>query len=593
MHGACDIEDERVAASMSASQALLSRLSRESGFSSVLHAPRDTKLLCLQRFVRLFAYGTAFLILVHHLSVLGFGDARIGLFMTSTLLGDVVVSFLLTLITDQVGRRRVLAAGAALMAVSGLVFAVSSNFWLLLVASVVGVISPRYVFLHLGARETTWLIIKYSGNEVGPFRAVEESTIAALTPPAARADVFAWYALLGNVGTAVGIFAAGWAGEVGRRWAGGDALDNSRRVFLAYAVLGAIKLVLACSLSTRVEVRGASPSPAASTSEDEETPLLRSAAAAELVETKSSPRWLPVLSRTSRGVVIKLCVLFAIDAFASGMGSLYVDSRATGSSSETHARLTLLQELGHVFLQPKVRSRHRRSRVHLRPRHGPYGRVHDRRRLTVQAHWQCEGMYGGFSSNLLRTSLMMFSVSDKSLDCLNWDHANLNVHLRYDQTMVFCHLPSAFFLALTPLPASLPGALAFLLLAACSHCADVGPRTAFLAAALRPHERTAVLGALTVVKTAAHGLGPLLTGALASGDHLGLALVVAGALKAVYDLGLLAAFAGPQTAPEKAEVDEDEESEEEGYTGSAGGRAMGRETDGKEGSSRVREHRRS
>lgn len=133
---------------MPAAKAVLSKLSHESGLSAILHSSRDTKLLCLARSVRLFAYGASFLILVHYLSTVGFTDARIGLFMTLTLLGDVVISFLLTLITDQVGRRRVLAAGAALMIMSGAVFALCSNFWFLLLASVVGVISPRYEYHH-------------------------------------------------------------------------------------------------------------------------------------------------------------------------------------------------------------------------------------------------------------------------------------------------------------------------------------------------------------------------------------------------------------------------------------------------------------
>lgn len=120
-------------------------LAKESGAATIFNSSRDTKLLCLQRFVRLFAYGISFLILVHYLANLGINDARIGLFMTLTLLGDVVISFCLTLITDKVGRRSVLTAGAGLMAMSGVVFSLSSNYWVLVLASVVGVISPRFV----------------------------------------------------------------------------------------------------------------------------------------------------------------------------------------------------------------------------------------------------------------------------------------------------------------------------------------------------------------------------------------------------------------------------------------------------------------
>ena len=120
-----------------------SRLSAEFGFRSILSSSRDTKLLCLQRFVRLFAYGLSTLILVVYLSSLGISDARIGLFMTLTLLGDVCISFFLTLVADNLGRRKILMGGASLMAFSGLVFSMSGNYWVLVGASIVGVISPR------------------------------------------------------------------------------------------------------------------------------------------------------------------------------------------------------------------------------------------------------------------------------------------------------------------------------------------------------------------------------------------------------------------------------------------------------------------
>ena len=122
---------------------LLSKLGEELGVYSITHSSRDTKLLCLQRFTRLFAYGASTLILALYLSSLGSSDARIGLFMTLTLLGDVVISFLLTLVADGLGRRRILVLGAALMSASGVIFAISGNYWILVAASIFGVISPR------------------------------------------------------------------------------------------------------------------------------------------------------------------------------------------------------------------------------------------------------------------------------------------------------------------------------------------------------------------------------------------------------------------------------------------------------------------
>ena len=63
--------------------------------------------------------------------------------MTLTLVGDVVISFLLTLFADAMGRKAVLALGSLLMTGSGVVFALFGNYWMLLGAAVLGVISPR------------------------------------------------------------------------------------------------------------------------------------------------------------------------------------------------------------------------------------------------------------------------------------------------------------------------------------------------------------------------------------------------------------------------------------------------------------------
>lgn len=75
--------------------------------------------------------------------------------MTLTLLGDVVLGTYVTLIADRVGRRNVLLGGSILMACSGIIFALFENFWVLLLAAIVGVVSV-------------------TGGDFGPFRSIEE-----------------------------------------------------------------------------------------------------------------------------------------------------------------------------------------------------------------------------------------------------------------------------------------------------------------------------------------------------------------------------------------------------------------------------------
>lgn len=120
--------------------------------------------------------------------------------------------------------------------------------------------------------------------------------------------------------------------------------------------------------------------------------------------------------------------------------------------------------------------------------------------------------------------------------------ANINLL----QTMVFTHLPSAIFLALIPIPSTLPVALVFVVLRSCSQSMDVAPRSAFLAAVLKPTERTAIMGFFSVVKTASGSIAPSITGVLAGAGLFWIAFVVAGSLKATYDIGILLVFASTE-----------------------------------------------
>lgn len=132
----------------SAKPGILVRILSELGLVSLFHSPVDVKLLCLQRFVRLFAYGGSTLVLVPYLQALGISKTNIGLFMTLTLVGDVCISFMLTIVADGLGRKAVLSMGALMMVGSGVTFALCQNYWILLAAAIFGVISPRYVNVH-------------------------------------------------------------------------------------------------------------------------------------------------------------------------------------------------------------------------------------------------------------------------------------------------------------------------------------------------------------------------------------------------------------------------------------------------------------
>ena len=232
---------------------------------------RDERLLFATRAVRMFGYGLASVVLVLYLAALGLPNPAIGLLLTLTLLGDAAISLWLTTHADRVGRRRVLFAGALLMCLAGVGFASTSALPVMILAATIGVISP-------------------SGNEVGPFLAVEQAALSQTIADRARTRVFAWFNLTGSFATATGALVGG--GVAGALIASGRApVDAYRVVIVIYACLGLLLAALFWRVSPRVEV--AEPPDA------------------------SIARRLGL--HRSRGVIARLSAIFALDAFGGGL----------------------------------------------------------------------------------------------------------------------------------------------------------------------------------------------------------------------------------------------------------------------------------
>jgi len=238
-------------------------------------APKqDILLLFSTRIIRLFCYGFLSVVLALYLVEAGLTEGQIGLLLTLTLIGDAVITLGLTTSADRLGRKRTLILGAVLMAGAGITFVLTRNYSLLIIAAIIGVISP-------------------SGNEIGPFLSVEQAGLTQLISNKSRTQFFAWYALVGSLATATGSLAGGWLAQ----WLqdnGWTALQSYRVVLMGYAIGGFLLLLLFLNVSNSIEVE---------TTKDETKRVLG-------------------LHR-SRAVVFKLSSLFAMDAFA---GALLVQS---------------------------------------------------------------------------------------------------------------------------------------------------------------------------------------------------------------------------------------------------------------------------
>jgi MFS family permease len=119
-------------------------------------------------------------------------------------------------------------------------------------------------------------------------------------------------------------------------------------------------------------------------------------------------------------------------------------------------------------------------------------------------------------------------------------------------TMVFTHLPSNVCLMLVPLMPNLGLAVALLFARSALSQMDVPTRTSYVMAVVTPGERAAEASVTAVPRSLAAAMSPVLAGALLTLTSFGWPLVIAGALKAAYDLLLLAMFRNVRPPEEDA-----------------------------------------
>jgi len=306
--------------------------------------------------------------------------------------------------------------------------------------------------------------------------------------------------VIGAAGSSCGKLATGWAVQHLQTLDGWDPIRSYRAVFLAYAGFGFVNVMLACFLSSKVEAEKHGYLENDPEEETEAEPLLNGNESTAKSESAAVERkaLLPKISKESQAIVFKLCLLFAVDSLASGLVP------ASWVTYFFHVKFGLPEgELGSLF----------------------------------------------FTTGLISAASSIIAAS-------------LSRRIGLVNTMVFTHLPSAIALSLIPVPASLPWAIFFLVLRSSMASMDIAPKAAFLSAVVLPGERTAVMGFIAVVRTFSQSCGPLITGLLAQAGKFWVTFVVAGLLKAAYDLGLLALFKGHKTRDEGGDgrkIVEDEE----------------------------------
>ncbi|MEM5388486.1 MFS transporter [Paraburkholderia phymatum] len=386
-------------------------------------APGALNLL-VARGLRGMCDGFIAVLLPGYLLALGLGQLAVGLISTTTLFGSALATILVGIAVNRFAQRSLLLFAAALMTATGLAFAGLSSLWPLLVVAFIETLNP-------------------SSGDVSLFLPLEHARLAESATGAARTALFARYSLVGGLSAAVGALAAGLPDLIAARSVA-SPLAAIRVMFIVYAVAGFVNWLVYRRLPAR-------PS------------------------SKDTPR-MPL--GPSRGIVLRLALLFSVDAFAGG---LLVNSLLT---------LWLIRRFG----------------------------------LSLGA----AGQFFFWAGILSAGSQLAAAPLSRRIGLLN--------------TMVFTHIPSSVCLIAAAFSPSLSLALALLLARSALSQMDVPTRSAYVMSVVTPGERPAAASFTAVPRSLAAAVAPTLSGVLLGVGWLAAPLVACGALKIAYDLSLLYAF---------------------------------------------------
>ena len=320
----------------------------------------------------------------------GLSNAAVGVVLASLLAGSALVSVLLARHGDRVGRRRCYRLLFVGMALAGTVFALTGWLPALIVAGLTGTVSTDVV-------------------ESGPFTSLEQAMLPHVAGVHARTHLFGTYNTVATLAGSCGALVA--------------LVGSSPEWLLVYPVAAGAGLLASARLSRAVE-RG---------HELEEEPL-------------------PPLHR-SRGIVMRLSGLFALDSFGGGFVPqtfiAYLFVRKYDASP---------QALAIVF----------------------------------------------FSIGILQTLSFQLAVRFAG-------------RIGLLRTMVFTHLPSNLLLAAVAFAPNLASAIVLLLSRFALSQMDVPTRQAYVMAVVDPSERTAAAAYTNTARYLTRPVAPLIAGATLRG----------------------------------------------------------------------------
>ncbi len=216
------------------------------------------------RALRDFGDGFIAVLLPVYLTRMGLGPFDVGVVATVSLLGSALTTLAIGLYGARFDQRILLVAASGLMITTGLAFATSNAYAIVLLIAFFGTINP-------------------SAGSVSVFVPLEHSLLSRVTADAKRTSMFARYSLIGALAAAVGALASGSPDLLTAL--GMTETMAIKAMFIVYAALG---------LAGGLAYSRISPDP-----------------------TPHHEKPIAALG-PSRRIVYKLAALFSIDSFAGG-----------------------------------------------------------------------------------------------------------------------------------------------------------------------------------------------------------------------------------------------------------------------------------
>jgi MFS family permease len=267
----------------------------------------DGRLILAARIIRTFGYGFLSVILSIYLALIGFDGLQVGLILSASLLNSIFFNLIASFYANRIGCRRLLVIYSLLMSLSGIIFFVTDNYTILIVAALIGTINV-------------------TGSETSAFLSLEQAILPRTTKDIKKRNIsFAIYNMVGTFAMSAGVLLSGFPDVVEQFYHGLDLIESIKILFLIYSALGLANILIYLRLSKNIEVvaeeesifNGTDPEHSKFCNTGERENLSRSIKKG--IRTFKKSLLVPSrLSPTSKEIVTKLSGLFAIDSFAGG-----------------------------------------------------------------------------------------------------------------------------------------------------------------------------------------------------------------------------------------------------------------------------------